>query len=324
MFKKIKFILFFALILFLCISCAQNEPKPAYKNAVFPGNIQNGGYFVECENGYIYFDGDSNALCKKDTQTNTVEIIAKGSCFYDLNLYNDYIYYTSGSPGNIWKISVDGKHKKKLTQKRAEHLVVYDDHIYFCLFEDDDWDELYRTGLNGGDLGQFNLGLNGTLYRTDLNGKNSKLLAQCVQNFCIVDDRIYYTDVETEPKLRGMKTDGTDVITINQAYPCNLFSIENKLLYSDYNREGKLFSYDLNTNAETCICQDVCLSANANEKWIFYTNISEKGDLYRIRPDGSEREKLVDGNIVNIHVIGNSVFYREFSNMHEFERIDIE
>lgn len=301
MLRKIKFILFSVLILLLCTSCAQTEHEPTHPNKVSFGNIQHGGYFVECKNGYI-FDGDGN-LCKKDMQTNAVEIIAKGPFFYNLNLYNDYIYYIHGSPGAIWKISVDGKRRKMLTWKSAEHLIVYDDHIYFRHGKD------YTRGK---------------LYRTDLNGRKAKLLAQCVEDFCIVDDRIYYSNIETEPKLCSMKTDGTDATIINQAYPLRLLPLGNKLIYADRNREDKMFIYDLNTDTETCICEDRCWELNASEEWIFFRNQSEMGDLYRIRPDGSEKEKLADGNIINIHVIGNSVFYKEFSNMHEFKRIDIE
>lgn len=291
--KKIKFILFSVLILLLCTSCAQTEHEPTHPNKVSFGNITHGGYFVECENGYIYFDDEKGTFYKKDLLTDTVEPIAKSLMCSSLNLYNDCLYYTRGDPGPIWKMSVDGKQKKPLTFfRQGKQLVVYNDHMYFC---------------------RYSAYTDEPLVRTDLNGGNEQVLVQEVGGYCIINDRIYYTDIaiKTEPKLCSMKTDGTDVKLIRYAYATGLMPMGNKLLYSDYYRENKMFIYDLDTDTETCICEDRCVSLNANEKWIFYRNQNDNGNLYKIRPDGSDRQKILDVEVSYIHVIGNRLFYKD-------------
>lgn len=302
--KKLKFVLFSVLILLLCTSCAQTEHEPVHPNKVHFGNLYSGGYIVECKDGYIYYE--DGTFYKKDLRTDTTEPIAESLMCSGLNLYNDWLYYTYGDPGPICQMSADGKKKKLLTFfRQGKQLVVYNDHMYFC---------------------RYSAYTDEPLVRTDLNGGNEQVLVQKVGGYCIINDRIYYTDIdiETEPKLCSMKTDGTDVKLIRYAYARDLLPMGNKLIYSDRNREDRMFIYDLNTETETCICYDRCWGLNASEEWIFYRNQSEMGDLYRIRPDGNEKEKLADGNIVNFHVIGNSVFYKDFSNMHEFKRIEIE
>lgn len=297
MLKKIKFILFSVLILLLCTSCAQNESEPTHPNKVSFGNISSGGYFVECKDGYIYFDDEKGTFYKKDLLTDTIEPIAKSLMCSSLNLYNDWLYYTYGDPGPIWRMSVDGKIKIPLTiYTQANALVIYKDHMYYYP---------YYT--------PFSAYFDAPLVRVDLNGGNRKVLGRKISDYCIINDRIYYTDIdiETEPKLCSMKTDGTDVKLIRYAYATDLMPMGNKLIYSDYYREDKLFIYDLDTNTETCICEDRCGRLNANENWIFYTNKSDNGNLYKIRPDGSDRQKILDVEVSYIHVIGDRLFYRD-------------
>jgi len=267
---------------------------------------------VECENGYIYFDDEKCTFYKKDLQTDTVEPIAESLMCSSLNLYNDCLYYTYGEPGPIWKMSTNGKKKKPLTIfTQANHPVIYNGHVYFH---------------------QYSAYIDAPLVRMDLNGGNKKVLGQRISDYCIINDRIYYTDIdiETEPKLCSMNIDGTDAKLIRYAYATDLMPIGNKLFYSDHYREDKLFIYDLDTNTETCICQDRCGRANSNEEWIFYTNKSDNGNLYKIRPDGSDRQKILDVEVSYIHVIGNRLFYRDSywnrpsDGPWDFKYIDIE
>lgn len=293
MFKKIRFILFFALILLLCTSCAQTKHEPVHPNKVSFANLRNGGEIVECENGYIYHE--NGVFYKMDLRTDTVEPIAKALYCSNMNLYNDCLYYTYGEPGLIWKMSMDGKKKPLTFYTQANALVIYKDHMYYYP---------YYT--------PFSAYFDAPLVRVDLNGGNRKELGKKISDFCIINDRIYCTITpDSGPKLCSMKTDGTDVKIIKQAYATELTPIGNKLFYSDYYREDKMFIYDLDTDTEVCICEDRCGIANSNEEWIFYTNKSDNGNLYKIRPDGSDRQKILDMEVSYIHVIGDRLLYKD-------------
>ena len=167
--------------------------------------------------------------------------------------------------------------------------MINDDHIYYRLSEDNDW---------------------GKLYCADLNGRNRKLLKKRVESFCIHDDLIYYYDLDNNA-LCSMNIDGTQSKVISDSYAENIFVQNNMLLYSDYNRDDKLFAYDLKNNIEKCISEDMCWDLNGNKDWIFYRNQSDSGNLYCISFDGKVKYKLIEKNITDIVIVEDEVFYKD-------------
>lgn len=301
---KRKSILLFLLPIICLIfsSCEKNSGTAPMQNSL-AGNIQNGGYALKCENGYYYANSEDNSnLYKYDAEKKSSIKLAGAHYYYEMSLVGDKIYYISGSPGAVWSISPDGTANKRIINKRVGNLIIYKGQMYYRLSEDNNW---------------------GKLYTADLNGKNKKLLSNKVSHFCIYDDIIYYGDISNagDENLSYMSIDGTDKGIINASYIGEVFVENDRLFYSDNNRNGMIFSYDLHTKEEICICQDKCWNLNCDNEWIYYRNQTEGGSLYRIGLDGASKEKLLDGNISDIVVIDKRIFYRNIDNDNKIEYI---
>ena len=238
---------------------------------------------------------DYHSLYRKNTNDGTEKKLSEGHFFYEMNLYNDEIYYTASYPGEVWKISVDGSVKKKLINQKAGNLILYDNHMYYRLSEDNDW---------------------GKLFRADLKGNNRELLADKVKSFCIYNDLIYYIDIYNNIALCSMNTDGTNITTINNSYANNIIVENNMLIYSDHNRDDQLYVYDIERS------KDKCWDLNSNKDWIFYRNQSDGGSLYCISFDGSVKHKLEEGNITDILLIDDIIFYRNIDKDNQMEYFD--
>ena len=292
----------------LCIliftSCINENGNKAFNHITSAGNIQNGGYVIKYLDNYIYAnENDYNNLYKMNIYEKTEKKISGNQFFYEINLYNNELYYVSSSPGEVWKISMDGSSKKRLIKQKVGNLLLYDNHMYYRLSEDNDW---------------------GKLYRADLTGKNKCLLAQKVKNFCIYDGLIYYSNVSDKGTICSMNTDGTEITIINNAYANNILVENNLLIYSDHNRNDKLYIYDLKNNIETCISEDKCWDLNCNQELIFFRNQSDSGKLYSITFDGSIKQKIVDKNVTDILVIDNLILYKNVNNENKIEYFNLD
>lgn len=287
----------------LIFSLCSRKTEPAKEILSFAGNIQNGGYVIEIGGEYYYnSEEDDCSLYKISSDGKEEKITGGGHRFYEMNYGDGYIYYITGAPGMVNKTSIDGKYTKRLVNQRVGNLLFYNNRMFYRLSEDDDW---------------------GKLYSANLNGKDRKLLAQRALSFCIYDGRIYYCDIENESALCSMKLDGTDKVKINDSYTNDLFEENGMLIYSDDNREGRLFLYDIENKVEKCISKDRCWNLNSNKDWIFYRNQSDKGSLYCISFDGSEKHKLVEGNISHIIVTTDYIFYRDIGDKNKIKKYEL-
>ena len=297
MMKKLSVFLCIILV-FVFSSCTRNNENTTFNYISHAGNIQNGGYIIKHTNDNFYADQDYYDNLHKITDSNNdITFFSGNHQYYEMNIYNDILYYISGMPGQVWKIDLNSGSKRRIINKHVENLIVYKDNLYYRLSEEDDW---------------------GKLYKTDLKGKNKQILAEKVIKFCIYDDVIYYCD-SNKSALYSMNTDGTNVAEINSSYVGNILVENNKLIYADDNRDGKLYAYDLSSKTEECISEDKCWNLNCNSQWIFYRNQSEKGNLYCISFDGSEKHKLVENSVCDIVIIDDIVLYRNIDNDLEIE-----
>ncbi len=66
-----------------------------------------------------------------------------------------------------------------------------------------------------------------------------------------------------------------------------------------YNAEGK----------DDKISEDEAFYLNYHDGWIYYSNLSDKGKLYRVHTDGSGKEALSDMRTESIDIVGDAVYY---------------
>ncbi len=57
------------------------------------------------------------------------------------------------------------------------------------------------------------------------------------------------------------------------------------------------------------ISEDEAFYLNYHDGWIYYSNLSDKGKLYRIRTDGSNKSALSNMRTESIDIVGDTVYY---------------
>ncbi len=286
-----KIIGLFSLISILIFSACNSQEDVIQDGTIgnSVGNIKNGGYIVKYKDDYLYTNSlDYDHLYIVDQEGKNYSV-AGGHYYYEMNLYGDDIYYTSGAPGWIWKFSIENKTNKIIVMDLASNLIVSNNRMFYIRSRDNDW---------------------GKLYSCNLNGKDRRLLAENVGNFCVDHGMIFYCDSENNNSLTCMQVNGEEKRKINSSYARDINATDRFLVYFDHNREDKMFRLDLEDETEECISANACWNLNLSDGWVYYRNQTEHGNLYRIHCESGEEQKIADGNIVDINVIGNNVYFR--------------
>ena len=126
--RRLLIVLVSVMFLFTLSSCSSDVDSDSLSQTVpiTPGNLQNGGYVLKNQNYYLYANPDDfNNLYQKNLDNNQIKKLSGNHYFYEMNLYDGDIYYLSSSPGEIWKISLDGKNKEKICSDNVGNLIVY-------------------------------------------------------------------------------------------------------------------------------------------------------------------------------------------------------
>lgn len=197
---RIKYILAGVLLLIFLSSCSASKNDLAFDQHA--ANIQNGGYAVSYRDGVLYANPEDYDALYYRQKDGTTEKIAGKRYYYEMSVSGDTLYYVSGEPGSVWRLSLNTKAEKKLIGQRIGNLLVYQDKLFYRLSEDDDW---------------------GRLFCSDLNGNHKKFLAENVRDFCVYEDRIYYSDFR-ENTICSMKTDGSEAKILQSADVSGLFA----------------------------------------------------------------------------------------------------
>lgn len=273
-----------------CSFIQPSEEKPLEQGNT-NGNIKQMGYAVE-KDGWIYYcDGDGNGkhelkdrLFKKKIDGSQKQNLSKNLA-YQINVVGNYVYYISGEPGPIYKINKNGGFSRKLERKRSSNLIVIGDTIF------------YRREYQG-------------LYRMDINGNRKKKLADNILEFSIYENTIYYTD-QGDDCFYSMDLNGRNVKKINNDHAKDINIEDGWIYYWDFN-DSKIYKLRLDGSEKHVICSDICRNLNLHNAVLYYRNQSGKPkelSIYKINVDGTERKKLIQGNIVNINIVGDFLLY---------------
>lgn len=229
-------------------------------------------------------------------------------------IQGDWIYYSTYTA--FYKMKTDGSQNQK----------IYDDDVWginVC----GDW--LYFTA--GGD----------DYFRMKTDGTQRKMILKNVRNFAVVNQKIYYTDVETGYLYRIDENGANKTLIIAEDCDYRLAITENGIYWGDLD----LYTADLNGKNIKChkdfYPQGMIVEGNriytsgtlrvsdTNGKlinqyfkgtggimdinysngWIYYIYAEDNDCVYRIKPDGTSMQKLNNHSSININVVGDWIFY---------------
>nr|WP_307905792.1 DUF5050 domain-containing protein [Clostridium botulinum] len=165
------------------------------------GNINNNGYVVEDQEGYVFYNntGDRNYLYKLDSNGMFNNAIGKDNAQY-INVVGDWVYYSNYSDkGNLYKIKTDGTLRQKISEDMASYVTVSGDWIYFC--NHSDGGRLYKIRPDGTSKSRISQSLNHESAYINVSG-----------------DWIYFTDVTDRHRPYVINTDGTYIAKLSEEW----------------------------------------------------------------------------------------------------------
>ena len=235
-------------------------------------------------------------------------------------LSGDWIYFTNDRDvSNLYRMKKDGSEQMKLSEDNVAHFYVLGDHIAYSTKKTlAEFNEIKKEALNTEDATvESDVG---TLYMMKTDG--SKKIALCKVSLepgrvMISEEWIYFEDYQ---KLCKVRIDGSDYTVISEKG--RLGFVENGWVYFISVLDPETRAYD---DLEICRMKkdgsEITVLSSVNKVssscfdngWFYYVLHSEKG-LYRMRPDGSERERLNEINIWQFDgVAGNWMYITDYA-----------
>ncbi|WP_334103178.1 DUF5050 domain-containing protein [Mesotoga prima] len=235
-------------------------------------------------------------------------------------LSGDWIYFTNDRDvSNLYRMRKDGSEQMKLSEDNVAHFYVLGDHIAYSTKKTlAEFNEVKKEALNTEDATvESDVG---TLYMMKTDG--SEKIALCKVSLepgrvMISEEWIYFEDYQ---KLCKVRIDGSDYTVISEKG--RLGFVENGWVYFVSVLDPETRAYDdleicrmKKDGSEITVLSSVkeVSSSCFDNGWFYYVLHSEKG-LYRMRPDGSERERLNEINIWQFDgVAGNWMYITDYA-----------
>jgi hypothetical protein len=154
-------------------------------------------------------------------------------------------------------------------------------------------------------------GLENNAGNTPGNIANGGIVAQA-------DDWIYYINVNNNWNIWRMKTDGSNMESLNDDIS-SCINIAEDWIYYINNSNGNVYRMRTDGYGKEKLNDEYTMSICVLNGWIYHTKVEGLGNgIYRMRVDGSDSEKINGNNIdpreVNITAAGDWVYYSGANN----------
>ena len=253
------------------------------------GNIVNEGLAAK-QGDWIFFVSNNESstsryagkqkLHKIRTDGSGYEKLNDDHCRY-INVIGDWIYYrhcTGTSFGRIYKVNVDGTSRTQLNEDSSSFINVVGEWIYYC--NETDGNKLYKMRIDGSAVEKIS-----DDESFDINA---------------FDDWVYYVNRNDGYSIYKIRTDGSEKTKLNNDDSSYVNVIGDWIYYA--NSEGKAGRMCDNPKSQTMdMWWLFCGSWDPTKKF--------DNKLYRMRTDGSNREKLDNMNVWNLNVSGEHIYF---------------
>ena len=130
--------------------------------------------------------------------------------------------------------------------------------------------------------------VNYSFYKIKEDGTNKILISEERASYInVVGDWVYYTNHEGFFKILK---DGTNKIQILNDEVAFINIIDDWIYFVDY-ESGYIYKMKTDESSLTLLCEDSAGFINVVDDWIYYSNGSDNNSLYKIKTDGTQKNK---------------------------------
>lgn len=229
---------------------------------------------------------------------------------------DDWIYYVDHSTKELWRVSIDGTEKMKLSDELTNSFVLHEDRVYYPTVIG----SLTSVRTDGSDNSRTLNTLNGvvgvrkmnvadewiyaidsntrSLYKTRDFSSEYIWLDESVVDFCIEGEWIYYTKEKANDKYEGnllwrMRTDGTQMQQLMRDSGYSLDYNEDCIYYKNFD-DGDIYKVPiLEMKGQMLVeCDGSGLFLKVIGDWVYFEERGDKSGIYKVKKDGSERTQI--------------------------------
>jgi hypothetical protein len=251
---------------------------------------------IQKNNEYLFFTQTDNVY-RKSFSSDSVEILYKGNVTC-LNLVGNLLFFIENN--KLYRMDMDGENKEeiKCAISHFEDMVFNDGNLY-C---NDVWSErTYKMDVKNFEVKQIFVGV---------------CLSMIIDKFCI-----YYSDDQSgclKRKLLGIFS--SNICNANgvfQMYKENkwIYFLQPSKYFREYEFDEKmdLNIYKVNKDGGGLkkLCEDTVEEMILYNNFIYYNNLDDKGSIYKISTEGTEKEKLNNVYSSDFHIFDGALYYFE-------------
>jgi hypothetical protein len=278
------------------------------------GNTANYGYRVKVKDGVVFANSRDRLRIyfSKSDGTNVMRISERAGVY--LNVFEDWVIFMSLDDDHaIVRVKSDGTKEELISQYKVfpyGGMVLVDGIIYYV--NNDDGNRIYKMLPDGSGNELFidvsAIRLNATdkglvfisqdkdshqlMLSNFLSGELKVLAQDAAQLTLVVGDWVYFNNAADELKLYRVKLDGSDLMKVNDLRVFALNEFQGRLIFSDLNHNYRLSSSKLDGTDIKVISEDMSSDLLFLDGWLYYLNHSDSGREYRIKINGSNKEKV--------------------------------
>lgn len=269
--------------------------------AAFKGDI----YFVN-----VYRGEDLYRVCGKMYSQIT------GDKVKNLNIIDNIVYYVTLT-GELKSIDINGENEKSLLDGHVEGIIATESYIFYIDVLDNY--SIYKYDLKtletkkissdicdkinildenlyyikcSNDLDWYG---SGSIYKVDINGKNSEEILDVKTSNIILDgDFLYFTSEEENHKLCRVSLSTKEVETIIEDQVGSFNILDGVVYYGDLSDEGKLYKCNITANVSEKISDDIPENINIVNDYLYFANASYGYPyrLYKMKLNGEEKQMI--------------------------------
>jgi len=203
---------------------------------------------------------------------------------------NGYLFFQKN--GVLVRTDKRGRGKKTITKDSITSINFDSKHIFYTYVNAD--------GTAG-------------LKKTDHSGKNAQTILDTEAFIMRINNNTLYAVLREDNRLRAIDIETNNVsVAVFTAYDEYIFDFDKNIAYGAGSAvEPGIVATDMSTGDRVELTTDYAANITLGKDWLYYTNQSDNGFIYRVSLDGSKRELFSAAIPLNepFTIIDNWLYY---------------